>query len=196
MRTDRPTERGLCIRQGVCLGTLCTGISSQRCRQSAANLGSQIGDQSPVNSPNQILSHNKISATGSWLGNARPPGLCQRVHRYPHWRGEGISKRVAYLIPSTAHSDRVGGVAWHTQATLSQHETSVDIANGGTGDKVALWSLKRYGLYKPPLRLTNTSYFHYLSGGSSAAQYTAIVTASAVVIGAPKHPLNLRLDSS
>ena len=37
---------------------------------------------------------------------------------------------------------------WHTQATLSQHETSVGIANGGAGGKVALRSSKRYDLYK------------------------------------------------
>ena len=62
------------------------------------------------------------------------------------------------------------------QATLSQHETFVDIANDGAGGKVALWSLKRYGLYNLSLRFTNTSYFHYLWAGGSISGDPGVTT--------------------
>lgn len=42
------------------------------------------------------------------------------------------------------HSDRVGGVAWHPEATLSQSETAVNLVSGGADGHLALWSLKRY----------------------------------------------------
>lgn len=48
------------------------------------------------------------------------------------------------LTLQIGHSDRVGGVAWHPQATLSQSETAVNLVSGGADGNVALWSLKRY----------------------------------------------------
>ncbi|KAG8706525.1 hypothetical protein FRC08_001000 [Ceratobasidium sp. 394] len=41
-----------------------------------------------------------------------------------------------------AHGDRVGGVAWHPQATLSQSPESVNLVTGGADCQVCLWSLK------------------------------------------------------
>ena len=42
------------------------------------------------------------------------------------------------------HSDRVGGVAWHPQATLSQSVDSVNLASGAGDMCVNLWSLNRF----------------------------------------------------
>lgn len=42
---------------------------------------------------------------------------------------------------TTGHSDRVGGVAWHPQATLSQGADLVNLASGGGEGNVHLWSL-------------------------------------------------------
>lgn len=41
----------------------------------------------------------------------------------------------------SGHADRVGGVAWHPQATLSQSEEAVNLASGGGDKAVLLWSL-------------------------------------------------------
>lgn len=40
------------------------------------------------------------------------------------------------------HGDRIGGVAWHPQATLSQSESSVNFATGAADGLVKLWSLE------------------------------------------------------
>jgi len=61
--------------------------------------------------------------------------------------------------PPTAHSDRVGGVAWHPQATLSQPETALNLASGGADGTVALWSLKRYDPREKPPFNANTRTF-------------------------------------
>lgn len=47
----------------------------------------------------------------------------------------------------TGHSDRVGGVAWHPQATLSQAEDLVNLVSGGGEGNVLLWSLNGYGTH-------------------------------------------------
>ncbi|KAI9619276.1 hypothetical protein H4Q26_011959 [Puccinia striiformis f. sp. tritici PST-130] len=39
------------------------------------------------------------------------------------------------------HSDRIGGLAWHPGATLSQSTSSVNFITGGADAKVQLWSL-------------------------------------------------------
>ncbi len=41
------------------------------------------------------------------------------------------------------HSDRVGGVAWHPQATLSQSVDSVNLVSGAGDACVNVWSLNR-----------------------------------------------------
>jgi U4/U6 small nuclear ribonucleoprotein PRP4 len=43
----------------------------------------------------------------------------------------------------TGHSDRVGGVAWHPRATLSQGPDLVNLASGAGDMNVHLWSLNR-----------------------------------------------------
>ena len=95
--------------------------------QSFANLGSQIGDERPISlvrfSPN-----SKYLATGSWAGNVKLWDMpnCTPVRTF---RG---------------HTDRVGGVAWHPQATLSQSEDVVNMVSGAADQTVNLWSLNRY----------------------------------------------------
>jgi WD40 repeat protein len=47
----------------------------------------------------------------------------------------------SYLL---GHGDRVGGVAWHPQATLSQSADSVNLVSGAGDACVNLWSLNRF----------------------------------------------------
>lgn len=42
------------------------------------------------------------------------------------------------------HSDRVGGVAWHPQATLSQSTDSVNLVSGAGDACINVWSLNRF----------------------------------------------------
>ena len=41
------------------------------------------------------------------------------------------------------HTDRIGGVAWHPQATLSQSEDTVNLVSGAGDANLHLWSLNR-----------------------------------------------------
>lgn len=47
------------------------------------------------------------------------------------------------LTAIAGHSDRVGGVAWHPEATLSQGESLVNLVSGSGDTNVHLWSLER-----------------------------------------------------
>lgn len=40
------------------------------------------------------------------------------------------------------HSERIGGVAWHPDATLTQSPTSVNFATSGADNLVKLWNLE------------------------------------------------------
>ncbi|MCO5605210.1 hypothetical protein L7F22_059390 [Adiantum nelumboides] len=88
------------------------------------NLGSQVGDTRPVSlvrfSPNA-----KILATGSWSGGVR-------LWDIPSAR-EKMSLR--------GHNDKVGGLAWHPRATVSQSSAAVNLATGAADANVLLWSL-------------------------------------------------------
>ena len=42
------------------------------------------------------------------------------------------------------HTDRVVGVAWHPQATLSQSPSLVNLVSGGGEGSVNLWSIERW----------------------------------------------------
>ncbi|KAI0731332.1 U4/U6 snRNP-specific spliceosomal protein [Earliella scabrosa] len=92
--------------------------------KSFANLGSQIGDERPISlvrfSPN-----SKYLATGSWAGNVKLWNVpdCTPVRTF---RG---------------HTDRIGGVAWHPEATLTQSEDTVNMVSGAADLTVNLWSL-------------------------------------------------------
>ncbi|KAI5999333.1 WD40-repeat-containing domain protein [Pisolithus orientalis] len=82
-----------------------------------SNLGSQIGDERPI-SQVRFSPNSKFLATGSWSGTVKvwnvPACTTSRVLR--------------------GHGDRVGGVAWHPQATLTQGEGLVNLVSGA-GDK-------------------------------------------------------------
>ena len=47
------------------------------------------------------------------------------------------------FILRLGHTDRVGGMAWHPQATLSQSEDAVNMVSGAADLTVNLWSLNR-----------------------------------------------------
>ena len=44
---------------------------------------------------------------------------------------------------SAGHVDRVGGLAWHPEATLTQSADSVNLVSGAGDFSVNLWSLSR-----------------------------------------------------
>ncbi|KAI6114848.1 WD40-repeat-containing domain protein [Pisolithus croceorrhizus] len=89
-----------------------------------SNLGSQIGDERPI-SQVRFSPNSKFLAAGSWSGTIKiwnvPACTTSRVLR--------------------GHGDRVGGVAWHPQATLTQGEGLVNLASGAGDKNVNLWSL-------------------------------------------------------
>ena len=83
-----------------------------------------------------------------WLQVAGPAlsnyGMSQPVH-------PSVLLEVNLIISSgviphfclPGHSDRVGGVAWHPQATLSQSVDSVNLVSGAGDAYVNVWSLNR-----------------------------------------------------
>jgi len=89
-----------------------------------SNLGSQIGDERPI-SLVRIAPNGEVLATGSWSGSVKLWNIpaCTTIRTL---RG---------------HSDRVGGVAWHPQATLSQSVDSVNLVSGAGDMCVNVWSL-------------------------------------------------------
>lgn len=47
------------------------------------------------------------------------------------------------MLKVVGHGDRVGGVAWHPQSTLSLESSVVNLASGASDDIINLWSLER-----------------------------------------------------
>ncbi|KAK7061013.1 hypothetical protein VNI00_000748 [Paramarasmius palmivorus] len=90
-----------------------------------ANLGSQIGDERPI-SHVRFAPNNKILAAGSWSGTVKL------------WNVPACTP----IRALRGHSDRVGGVAWHPEATLSQGPELVNLASGAGDGNVHLWSLQ------------------------------------------------------
>lgn len=95
--------------------------------QKFSNLGSQIGDERPI-SQVRFAPNNKILATGSWSGTVKL------------WNVPACTP----ISSLRGHNDRVGGVAWHPQATLSQSADLVNLVSGGGEGNVNLWSLSRF----------------------------------------------------
>ncbi|THH32454.1 hypothetical protein EUX98_g1730 [Antrodiella citrinella] len=89
-----------------------------------ANLGSQIGDERPI-AQVRFSPNSKILATGSWSGNVKL------------WNVPSCTP----IKTLTGHSDRIGGVAWHPKATLSQSENAVNLVSGAGDTNLQLWSL-------------------------------------------------------
>ncbi|KAH8093288.1 WD40-repeat-containing domain protein [Cristinia sonorae] len=89
-----------------------------------ANLGSQIGDERPI-SQVRFSPNSQILATGSWSGNVRL------------WNVPSCTP----IKTLSGHTDRVGGVAWHPEATLTQSESAVNLVSGAADSSLQLWSL-------------------------------------------------------
>ncbi|KAG5647798.1 hypothetical protein DXG03_007720 [Asterophora parasitica] len=89
-----------------------------------ANLGSQIGDERPI-SQVRFAPNNEILATGSWSGTVKL------------WNVPACTP----IRSLRGHDDRVGGVAWHPQATLTQSADTANLVSGGGEGNVNLWSL-------------------------------------------------------
>ncbi|KIK93521.1 hypothetical protein PAXRUDRAFT_510004 [Paxillus rubicundulus Ve08.2h10] len=89
-----------------------------------SNLGSQIGDDRPI-SQVRFSPNSKILATGSWSGTVKL------------WNVPACTP----MRTLRGHADRVGGVAWHPQATLTQGKGLVNLVSGAGDMSVNLWSL-------------------------------------------------------
>ncbi|KAJ4469528.1 U4/U6 snRNP-specific spliceosomal protein [Lentinula aciculospora] len=89
-----------------------------------AILGSQIGDERPI-SQVRFSPNNEVLVTGSWSGTVKL------------WNVPACTP----IRSLRGHSDRVGGVAWHPQATLSQSPDSANLVSGAADCNVHLWSL-------------------------------------------------------
>ncbi|KAF7794298.1 hypothetical protein EIP86_005431 [Pleurotus ostreatoroseus] len=77
-----------------------------------ANLGSQIGDERPI-SQVRFSPNSAILATGSWVGNIKL------------WNVPSCTPIRTLRVQG--HTDRVGGVAWHPEATLKQSPDAVNL---------------------------------------------------------------------
>ncbi|KDN48451.1 RNA processing-related protein [Tilletiaria anomala UBC 951] len=90
------------------------------------NLGSQIGDERPI-SVVRFSPDSKSLLTASWSGMIR------------RWNVPSATSISSFR----AHTEKVGGLAWHPAATLLQSESAVNFVSGGGEGKVCLWSLDK-----------------------------------------------------
>lgn len=93
--------------------------------KSYTNLGSQIGDDRPV-SMTRFAPNSKLLATASWSGSIKLWQVPNADHKHT-LRG---------------HTDKVGGLAWHPRATLTQDPSAVNLVSGAGDASVCLWSLE------------------------------------------------------
>ncbi|KAK4056041.1 hypothetical protein OIO90_003036 [Microbotryomycetes sp. JL221] len=93
--------------------------------KSFTNLGSQIGDTRSLSSL-RFSPDSSLLLTSSWTGTAKVWSVpaCKEI------------KTVR------AHKERIGGVAWHPQATLSQTKTALNFATGAADNDIKLWALE------------------------------------------------------
>ncbi|PFH51767.1 hypothetical protein AMATHDRAFT_141670 [Amanita thiersii Skay4041] len=89
-----------------------------------SNLGSQIGDERPI-SQVRFSPNHKILATGSWSGSLKL------------WNVPACTE----IRVLRGHVDKVGGVAWYPQATLTQAPNTINLVSGGGEGDLHLWSL-------------------------------------------------------
>lgn len=89
------------------------------------NLGSQIGDDRPV-SMTRFSPDGSLLATASWSGSAKLWEMPSAKH----------------MRTLRGHTDKVGGLAWHPQATLGLSPDAVNLVSGAGDASVCLWSLR------------------------------------------------------
>ncbi|ORY92472.1 WD40-repeat-containing domain protein [Leucosporidium creatinivorum] len=92
--------------------------------KSFTNLGSQIGDTRALSSL-RFSPDSSMLLTSSWTGTAKLWSVpaCKEIKTIK------------------AHKERIGGVAWHPQATLSQSRTATNFATSGADNDIKLWGL-------------------------------------------------------
>ncbi|WVR04372.1 hypothetical protein IAU60_001374 [Kwoniella sp. DSM 27419] len=88
------------------------------------NLGSQFGDDRPL-STIRFSPNSKYVLTTSWTGSTKL------------WDLPNLNP----IATRRGHTERIGGAAWHPQATLGASEDGVNFATGGGEGAVKLWSL-------------------------------------------------------
>lgn len=113
------------------------------------NLGSQIGDTRAISAV-RFSPDSSMLLTGSWTGQAKLWSVpsCKEVRVL---KGQSLASlpflEVACLLTEyhrapAAHKERIGGVAWHPEATLSQSASAVNFATSGADNDVKLWNLE------------------------------------------------------
>ncbi|WRT65074.1 uncharacterized protein IL334_002016 [Kwoniella shivajii] len=88
------------------------------------NLGSQFGDDRPL-STIRFSPNGQYILTSSWTGDSK-------IWDLPNLNLVSTKK---------GHTDKIGGSAWHPQATLGNSEDGLNFATGGGEGTVKLWSL-------------------------------------------------------
>ncbi|WWD22000.1 hypothetical protein CI109_106488 [Kwoniella shandongensis] len=88
------------------------------------NLGSQFGDDRPL-STIRFSPNSKLILTTSWTGDSKLWDL-------PNLNAVSTKR---------GHTDKIGGAAWHPQATVGMSEDGLNFATGGGEGSVKLWSL-------------------------------------------------------
>ncbi|WVF70118.1 hypothetical protein IAT40_004906 [Kwoniella sp. CBS 6097] len=88
------------------------------------NLGSQFGDDRPL-STIRFSPNSQYILTTSWTGHSKL------------WDLPNLNP----ISTKRGHTDKIGGAAWHPQATLSIGAEGMNFATGGGEGSVKLWSL-------------------------------------------------------
>lgn len=88
------------------------------------NLGSQIGDTRPI-SIVRFSPDGKLLGTGSWSGGVK-------LWHVPDLKEKAVLR---------GHSDKVSGLSWHPQATITQPSSALNVATGSADGDVMLWNL-------------------------------------------------------
>ena len=121
-------------------------LASDILHQTFSILGSQMGDERPV-SMVRFSPNNSMLATGSWSGSVKLWNIpaCSPIRTL---RGNLSYQYCITNVQACAnflsgHGDRVGGLAWHPKATISQSEDAVNLVSGAGDFQVNLWSLNR-----------------------------------------------------
>jgi len=112
------------------------------------SLGSQFADERPISSV-RFSPNSEFLATGSWSGTAKIWSIpqCRQLEELKGHNGE-----------------RIGQVAWHPFATLSQSRESLNLATSGADSNIQLWNLS--GLDADPATKKTTKPISTLTGHS------------------------------